>query len=451
MKKRILITAGFLFVAAAIAGIIRLNALLPIATGYHAKILCSAVFISDRSPEEVIRRELNFSLVKFVRTHVDTVRKTVTSRLLWQTSVATYRNGYGTLLLPGTSGAGDRRPPFPKVPPPSYDPDTLPWPLGNRLPDVPGNGKQARLEPVIRRLMMQHAYGGDPYAFIVLHRGVPLAEEYHHSFGPSTRFPGWSVAKSFISTLAGIMVAEGRLDPDRPAAIPGWANDERKNITLKDLLQMQSGLEWNEDYGTASDVTKMLFTANDFAAYTASKPPECAAGTRWQYASGIPNIVTLLMRQSFGNDSAYLSYPCSRLFYPIGMTCALFETDAAGNIAGSSYLFATARDFARFGLLWLNRGTFMGQRIVPEEWVRFATTPAPHSGGNYGASFWLNRGGRYPAAPPDMFFCIGVDGQRIFIIPSRDLVIVVLGSSREPDHALDFNLLLADILRTLPA
>ena len=450
MKKRILTITGLLILAGIIAGVLRLDILLRVATGYHAKILCSSVFISGRKSDDVKANELNFSLIKFVSCKVDTVRKSVTSYLLWRSSTAVYRQGYGTMLLPGGGDAQDRRKPFPRLPGPGYDPDTVPWPQGNRLPDNLQAGASDKLQSIADRLVEGHEFGGNPYAFIVLHRGVPVVERYKAGFTPATRFPAWSMAKSVTCSLAGLLVADGLLDTGSTTGIGAWKNDERRRITVKDLLQMQSGLEWNEDYGNLSDVTRMLFTSDDFARYTENKPPAHPAGTHWYYTSGTTNLLTSLMRRSFPSDSAYLAFPYLRLFYPLGVTQAVFETDPAGSFAGSSYLFATARDFARFGLLWLNDGVFDGKRILPEGWVRFATTPASHSGKKYGACFWLNGGGRYPSAPADMYFCIGVDGQRIFMVPSKDLVVVVLGYSHEPENKLNFDRLLGSLLPCFP-
>jgi len=135
-----------------------------------------------------------------------------------------------------------------------------------------------------------------------------------------------------------------------------------------------------------------------------------------------------------------------QFFEKIGITDAVFETDPSGDFVGSSYLYATARDYARFGLLYLNDGVFSGERILPEGWVKYTRTPASGSGGKYGALFWLNIDGRYPSAPSDMFSCEGHDGQMIFIMPSHDIVVVVLGFSHKPDNSLDFDRLLKDIL-----
>ena len=155
------------------------------------------------------------------------------------------------------------------------------------------------------------------------------------------------------------------------------------------------------------------------------------------------------MRNKIKDDSLYYAFAHTRLFNKTGMPDAVFETDPSGTLAGSSYIYATARDYARFGLLYLHDGIFNGERILPEGWVNYTTTPATHSHGNYGSFFWLNKGNFYPSAPGDMFSCNGHNGQRIFIIPSKDLVVVVLGYSPKKTNELNFDMLLKDILGTL--
>ena len=213
-------------------------------------------------------------------------------------------------------------------------------------------------------------------------------------------------------------------------------------------MQMQSGLQWNEDYGNRSDVTVMLYCENDFAAFTYRQPLKYPIGSHWYYSSGTTNIVTHLMRQKFADDAKFYAFPYTRLFRKIGITNAILETDPSGNPVGSSYLYATARDYARFALLYLQDGVFNGERILPEDWVHYSTTSAQDSQGRYGAFFWLNQDRHYPAAPEDMFSCQGHDGQQIFIIPSKELAVVVLGYSPKP-VGMNFNALLGDILKTL--
>ena len=257
------------------------------------------------------------------------------------------------------------------------------------------------------------------------------------------------MGKSFTNALIGIMSGDGLVDIDAPVDIPEWQGDGRKAITLRNLMQMQSGLEWNEDYGNRSDVNLMLHVEEDMGLYALSKPLEYEPGTHWYYSSGSTNIVMRWLRGKFASDKEFLGYVRERLFAPLGIRNAVFETDMSGTPVGSSYLYVTAMDYARFGQMFLDDGRVGDRRILPEGWVEYSVSPASDSRGEYGAFFWLNLGGRYPDAPTDTFACVGHDGQQIFIIPSKELVVVVLGYSPKPDRVIDFNGLLRDIIDEL--
>ena len=257
------------------------------------------------------------------------------------------------------------------------------------------------------------------------------------------------MAKSFTNALAGIMVGDGLVDIYAPTGIPQWQDDARKDITLNDLMQMQSGLEWNEDYGNRSDVNLMLHREKDMGQYAIDKPLVYEPGTVWYYSSGSTNIVMRYLRGKFASDTEFLTYLRSRLFAPLGIRNPYFEPDMSGTPVGSSYLYITARDFARFGQMYLDDGFAGGERILPEGWVKYSATPASGSGDAYGSFFWLNKDHYFPDAPEDMFYCQGHDGQEVFIIPSKELVVVVLGYSPKPDRVIEWNRLLKDIIAQL--
>jgi CubicO group peptidase (beta-lactamase class C family) len=449
MKKRLLYSAGIFLLATIVWGIVYIHFLIPVATGYSAKYLCSAVFVSNRKVTDVEAVDLHFSFIKYVRNEVNYGEKSVTSRFFWGRSKAIFREGFGSTLLRGVDEETLRQVKFPSHPVLKPDPDTLLWPMGNRMTGTMTGIDQGELDRISQKLIIGNGYNGNAFAFLVLHKGVPVAEKYKPGFNDKTRFPGWSIAKSFINALAGIMMMDGKWDIHMKAPILEWQKDHRKEITVNDLLQMQSGLKWNEDYGKRSDVTLMLYDQNDFARYAMDQPLDFPPGTKWYYSSGSTNIISYLMRKQFRDDREYYLFPSNRLFNKTGMADAVMEVDPKGTFAGSSYIFATARDFARFGLLYLQDGIFNGERILPPGWVQYTTTPAKYSNGNYGASFWLNRGKMYPSAPLNMFFCVGHDGQRIFILPSQELIVVVLGYSPKPDGVMNFDDLLKDILGSL--
>ncbi|MBO4634898.1 MAG: serine hydrolase [Bacteroidales bacterium] len=438
LKTILRILAGVLL-AALIGGCLYLNSLMPIITGYAAKNLASAVFVSGRDAADAEALDLHFSLIQYTRNKVDFEKGTVTSRFLWGKSVAVYREGYGVTLLRGKKIAQLKAEVYPL-------PEALPIP--DRL--LPGDpALAARLEPIAEVFVDRQAYNGTPFAFVVLHQGKIVAERYREGMGPDTRFLSWSMAKSFVNALVGIMVKDGLVDIYAPIAIPEWQADGRKAITLNDMMQMQSGLQWNENYGTRSDVNLMLHRETDMGYYALSKPLEFEPGTHWYYSSGSTNVVVRYLRGLFPSQEAFLAYIRERLFGPLGIWNARFEPDMSGTPVGSSYLYVTARDFARFGELFLEDGCVDGEQILPEGWVEYTSTPASDSNGRYGAFFWLNRSLTFPDAPQDMFSCNGHDGQQIFIIPSRDLVVVILGYSPKPDRVINFNALLKDLIDEL--
>ena len=435
MKKRIIGICAAVFAAAVIGGCLYLNTLMPIITGYAAKNLASAVFVSGRDASDVEALDLHFSFIKFNRNKVDYEHKTVTSRFLWAESTAAYREGYGVTLLRGKEREAFLTQEYP-LPADTLRPEALP--AGD--PEI-----VAGLEPIARALVDERAYNGTPFAFVVLHKGTVVAERYRQGITPETQLLSWSMAKSFTNAIAGIMAGDSLVSVCAPLDIPEWQGDGRRDITLKDLMQMQSGLEWNEDYGNRSDVNLMLHRETDMGLFALSKPLEYEPCTHWYYSSGSTNIVMRYLRGKFASDGEFLSYLRDRLFAPLGIVNPTFEPDMSGTPVGSSYLYVTARDFARFGQLFLDDGCVGGRRILPEGWVEWTTTPASDSKGGYGAFFWLNRNKKCPDAPEDMFSCQGHDGQAIYIIPSKDLVVVVLGYSPKPDRVVDFNRLLKDV------
>ena len=447
--KKILYGVLLLLAAIILIAAIYINSLLPIITGYAAKNLCSAVFISGRSAEEVENSDLHFSFIKYTRNYIDYDNKCVYSHFLWGKSKAIYREGFGSTLIREIPEETLWRLKYPRGTEPSYSQDTIKWPLGDIIPDSATGIDRKSLGDIAEKLINENSYKGDAYAFLVLHKGIPVSEAYKPHFNRHTRFLSWSMAKSFTNALVGIMVRQGRVDINRPAGLPEWKDDERSKITLNDLMQMQSGHEWNEDYGNRSDVTLMLHCEDDMGRYALEKPWERPAGSFWRYSSGTANIISYILRKISGNDSVYYTFADTELFNKTGMPDVVFEVDGSGTMVGSSYLYATARDYARFGLLYRNDGVFNGQRILPEGWVKYCMSPASASDGEYGSLFWLNRSRKMPSLPEDLYACEGHDGQRIFILPSQDLIVVVLGYSPKSRGGMDFDSLLRDVLSTV--
>lgn len=448
-RRRILYGVLSLLVILIIGIAVYINSLLPIITGYTAKNLCSDIFVSGRDPENVKAIDLNFSFIKLTKSSVNYDKKSVTSHFLWGKSKAIYRTGFGVTLLKDIPEEKLRKSRYPAGIDPGYSQDTIKWPLGDIMPMRNTGIDTIKLGKITKSLITENAYNGDAFAFMVVHKGIPVAEAYKPQFNQKTRFLSWSMAKSFINAMVGILVRQGKLDIMRPTGLEEWKADERSKITLNNLMQMQSGLKWNEDYGNRSDVTLMLHCESDMSGYAIEKPKVFEPGTHWYYSSGTTNIVSKLIRMQFSNDSTYYVFANYQLFNKIGMPDAVFEVDPSGTRVGSSYLYATARDYARFGLLFENDGVFNGERILPEGWVKYTTTVASASNGRYGSFFWLNRSKVLPSAPEDMYSCDGHDGQHIYILPTQELVVVVLGYSPTSKGGMDINRLLKDILSTL--
>jgi CubicO group peptidase (beta-lactamase class C family) len=268
-------------------------------------------------------------------------------------------------------------------------------------------------------------------AVAVAHGGRLVAEAYADSAAVDTTLISWSTAKSVTHALVGILVGHGRLRPEDPAPVAAWAGDERAAITLQDLLEMRPGLAFVEDYVDAgvSDCITMLFgpESRDMAAFAAAKALEHSPGTFFNYSSGTTNIVSRIVGDAVGGGEAGMrAFMAEELFEPLGMTSADPRFDGAGTFVGSSYLYCTARDFLRFGLLYLRDGLWDGRRILPEGWVEHARTPVPvppEEEFGYGAHWWL-----WPDRP-GMFAAHGYEGQYILVVPDLDLVVVRLGKT----------------------
>ena len=282
---------------------------------------------------------------------------------------------------------------------------------------------------------------------IVIYKDKIIAEKYDTGFDKNSKILGWSMTKSITATLFGILEKQKNFNIYQPAPIAEWANDERKKITTNDLLHMNSGLEWEEDYGAISDVTKMLFQAEDMTRAQLEKPLAFQPNTHWNYSSGTTNLLSGILRKQFKTHQEYLDFWYAALIDKIGMHSMLVETDMAGNYVGSSYGWATTRDWAKFGLLYLHQGNWNGEQLFKPSWAKYVATPTNTSNGRYGGQFWLNASGRFPDAPKDLYFASGFQGQMVAIFPSHDLVIVRMGLKEDPEF--DFNGLLGGIVRSI--
>ncbi|MGZ4682261.1 MAG: serine hydrolase domain-containing protein, partial [Acidimicrobiales bacterium] len=300
------------------------------------------------------------------------------------------------------------------------------------LPDLdPGE----RRDPVLDQLFDDTTGErfGTTDAVLVVQGGRLVIERYGAGIDATTTLPSWSMAKSILHALVGVLVGDGRLTLDEAPAWPGWSgtDDPRTDITLDHLLHMRSGLAWLEDYvdGQRSNVIEMLFGSGrpDVAAYAAGQPLAHPVDRTFCYSSGTSCIVSAATRRLVGGPREYEAFMHEALFDPIGMRSPIPKFDASGTWIGSSYCFATATDFARFGLLYLRDGVWDGRRVLPEGWVDHARTPQPDvddEGWGYGAHWWL-----LPGRDDGLFFASGYRGQYTIVVPGLDLVVVRSGDS----------------------
>lgn len=427
-------------------------------SGHVAKVTCSAVFLSGREPGQVMGEEL--AQYGFMSTSIDRETASVFASLFGLAGrQAIFRPGLGCTLVIGTTEAALRAH-VPGISRPEPRVGGI-WPAGDVTPDNgwPGNVDRKKLDDAVDRAFRETdpALSRRTRAIVVLYDGEIVAERYAPGITSETRLAGWSMTKSVTGALVGILVGDGRLDLFRPAPVPEWSDpgDPRHAITLDQLLRMSSGLEFDEDYEDPfSDVLQMLYSNADPAAYAATFPLAAPPDERWSYSSGTTNIISRIIRDSVGGSlTDYLAFPRRALFDRIGMESAVMEPSASSNLVGSSFMYATARDWARFGLFYLQDGVWAGERILPEGWVDYSRTPTPGAPRReYGAQWWLNAGAKddpadrwFPDVPGDAFFCQGFEGQYVMVIPSRKLVIVRLGAS-VPSEAWDQNAFVAGIV-----
>jgi CubicO group peptidase (beta-lactamase class C family) len=287
-------------------------------------------------------------------------------------------------------------------------------------------------------LFAAEAPHGVSLALLVMHGGEVVLERYgvqpDSIFGrggpvtTETTLVSWSMAKSITHAAVGILVGDGLLELDRPAAVAAWQGTPKESITLQNLLDMRSGLEWVEDYvdDTVSHCLEMLFAAgqDDMAAYAAALPMVSQPGLVWNYSSGTTNIICRIIGDIVGGGRDGMeTFLRERLFGPVGMNSAVPKFDTSGTFVGSSYVYATARDFAKFGELYRNDGVVEGRRVLPQGWREHARTFVANDEDDmaYGSHWYLWRD------QPGSLACHGYEGQYCIVVPDKELVVVHLG------------------------
>jgi CubicO group peptidase (beta-lactamase class C family) len=426
---------------------------LPIITAYAAKGMCSSVFLANKQPDRIITEDLSFFPINMAITRIDYEEKSATSTVFGLAKrKAVFREGHGSVIVLKTPKEELKNSGF-RIPEPGYSQDIMPWPEGDIIADtLPAGVNMARLHELIDTCF--DAPGSEPFkktlGIAVVYKNQLIAEKYLHGYDHNTLFHGWSMTKSITGAWAGILADNGKLSLEEPVGIEAWENDERENITVKNVIQMSTGLDWYENYFTISDATVMLMQNEDMLASVTDNMLENSPGTHWNYSSGDANLLSGIIRNRINNDTEYHAGIYRELLYPIGMLNTKVETDASGLFVASSYSYGTTRDWARFGLLFLNEGIFAGDTILSQEWVDFMKTPVEPSNGKYAGTFWLQEPEEKNAlvdVPSDIFFADGFLGQRIYIVPSKNLVAVRMGYGMGNFSMNDF---LREVIETLP-
>ncbi len=420
---------------------------LELISGFSAKNVASGHFIDNRPLDLIEKGDNDIKLIRLASNTIDESEKFSTSSVFGlQKRKAIYRKGLGSLLVDDDF---DVSKPYlvPKRIQPKID---FPYPFGTNEPkdSIFSNIDYSKLNKSVANAFDENdAVAKRTRSVLVLYKDHIVAEKYDKGFDKNSKILGWSMTKSITATYFGILQYQNKINLNNPAPLSEWATDERSKITLNNLIQMNSGLEWEEKYDKICDATKMLFQAEDMGKVQLEKPLSGKPNASWNYSSGTSNLLSKILRKQYKTHQEYLDFWYSSLIDKIGMYSMIVETDMAGNYVGSSYGWATTRDWAKFGTLYLHNGNWNGKQLFDTSWSKYVSTPTPTSDGKYGGHFWLNSSGKYPDAPRDLYYASGFQGQKVIIIPSKDVVIVRMGLT--DDESFDFNGFLKEVLGSI--
>jgi hypothetical protein len=442
MSRKIIAATLLLLVVAVGAGIyFRPDHAIRVATGAVAHNICSKTFVSGLNPQTVFAETTDREGLRWLRWglrfSVDRAGKTVDASLLGGLdSHAVFHEGFGCVLLHGPNEPYLLKSDIAALKTPKSPP---------LLPEIAG---AALVEPSDANLKaaLDHAFeepATPPFrrtkAVVVVHDGKVIAERYADGIGVDTPLLGFSMTKSVVNALLGILTLQGRISPSLPAPVPEWraATDPRHEIEVEHLMRMTTGLALDETNSGFDPSSQTIYLHNDMAGFAVKAAMIAPPGTRWAYSSPSTQILARIIRDITGGPEQTLAFAWRELFNPLGMRTVTLEFDGAGTLQASTYMLASARDWARFGLLYLNDGIVGGKRILHEDWVDFSAAATLNT--DYGAGFWTNRS-EHPYAkgrvrlgiPRDAFFASGDLGQRVVILPSQHMVIVRLGDAVDP-------------------
>jgi hypothetical protein len=446
MKKAFKVI-GILFLLAIIYLALENYPKLELISGFSAKNVATAHFLDNRSLQLIEKTDNDINLIRLANNAIYEDENFATASVFgFQKRKAIYRDGLGSLLIDADF---DVSKPYliPKRVQPKID---MPYPFGTNQPkdSIFTNVDYMKLNKAVANAFDENdTIAKRTRSVVILYKDHLIAEKYDAGFDKNSKVLGWSMTKSITATYFGILHYQHKININNPAPIYEWKNDERSKITIDNLLQMNSGLEWEERYDKICDATKMLFNSKDMGQVQLKKSLTGKPNQSWNYSSGTSNLLSKILRKQFTSHQEYLDFWYAALIDKIGMYSMIVETDMTGTYVGSSYAWATTRDWAKFGTLYLHHGNWNGEQLFDASWIKYVSTPTSTSKGRYGGHFWLNSSGKYPDAPRDMYYASGFQGQKIFIVPSRDLVIVRMGLT--DDEAFDFNGFLKEVLGSI--
>src|SRR5580692_1064746 len=358
-------------------------ALLRVGANYSAKIVCSNVFLAGRDPEDVLRADVQapgIALLRLMRVSVDREHGAVRAGFLGfiGDGLATARPGQGCTAVPDgkLALANIEAPTAHAAPRASSDGSAAPtalWPDGGAV----------ETKPTLDRILANDQLAGPgARAVLVVDHDRIVAERYTSGFSARMPLLGWSMTKTVMAGLIGMLIKDGKLSLEQSGFWPAAPGDGRDRIRVADLLAMSSGLRFNENYGAVSDVTSMLYLQPDMAGFARAQPLAHPVGEAWSYSSGTAVILSRIMQDAAGGDGG--AFADARLFKPLGMSSAIMESDEHGTLVGSSYMYATARDWAKFAQFLLQEGVWQGQELLPSGYVAMMAAPVAASAGQYG-------------------------------------------------------------------
>jgi CubicO group peptidase (beta-lactamase class C family) len=432
-------------------------ALIRVASAYSAKIVCSNVFIAKRNADEVLKVDVQapgHPLLRLMKVSVDAAQGSVEAGLfgLFGKNSAVHRDGLGCTSVTEVGRIA-----------PLDTPAKLAvianvaalWPEGEAV--------AASQDPAVAAALDDPALQGPGMrAIVVVQNGRIAGERYAPGFDAKTPLLGWSMTKTVNAAILGTLVRDGKLRLDQTGIFPAWAGDGRAEISVADLMSMSGGLVFNEDYGDVTDVTRMLFLEPDMAEFALRKPLEAKPGLKFSYSSGTAVLLSRIWQNALGQNAG--AYPASALFEPLGMKSAVLEADVSGTLAGSSHLYATGRDWARFGEFLRLDGVWNGKAVLPPGFVTMMREPVAVSDSGFGPEYgkgqiWLRgpEAGTQPGFDPDAgfdlpgdtYWMLGHDGQSTAIIPSKGLVVVRLGLTPSKERYKPQSLVAA-LVKALP-